>query len=82
MADVLSEIISLLVGGITGIASGIGTGLQSLVKYMFLTGEGTQASPYALSVFGGVIAIFGGIALAVGLSRLVFNWIISLGATK
>lgn len=82
MSAVLTEIISLLVGGITGIASGIGTGLQELVKDMFLTGSGTQESPYALSVFGGVIAIFGGIALAVGLSRLVFNWIISLGATK
>lgn len=79
MASVLTEIISLLVGGISGIAEGIGTGLSTLARDMFLTGEGTQASPYQLSVFGGLIAVFGGIALAVGLSRLVFNWITSLG---
>lgn len=82
MAAVLQELISLLVGGITGIASGIGTGLSTLVKDMFLEGSGTEADPYALSIFGGVIGIFGGIALAIGLSRLVFNWIVSLGSTK
>lgn len=82
MAAVLQELISLLVGGITGIASGIGTGLSTLVKDMFLEGSGTDADPYALSIFGGVIGIFGGIALAIGLSRLVFNWIVSLGSTK
>ena len=82
MTAVLQELIGLLVGGITGIASGIGTGLSALVKDLFLEGSGTEADPYALSIFGGVIGIFGGIALAIGLSRLVFNWIISLGASK
>ena len=79
MASVLTEIISLLTGGITGIASGIGSGLQELAKDIFLTGEGTQASPYQLSVMGGLVAVFGGIGLAVSLSRLVFNWVTSLG---
>ena len=79
MATVLQEIISLLVSGISGIATGIGEGLGELVKAIFLSGEGTQASPYALSTFGGVIIIFAGISLAIGLSRLVVNWVTSLG---
>lgn len=82
MQSVLTEIIQLLVGGITGIATGIGQGVSSLVTQIFLTGEGTQASPYALSVFGAVIAVFGGISLAVGLSRWVMNFLTSLGAKK
>lgn len=79
MAGILQDIIELLVGGITGISQGIGQGLSELAKDMFLTGSGTESDPYALSVFGGLIAVFGGIALAIGLSRLVFSWITSLG---
>lgn len=77
MSALLTEIISLLTGGIQGIASGIGSGLQSLVTSMFLvTGDGGAMT---LSVFGGLIIVFAGIALAVGLSRLIFNWLTSLG---
>lgn len=32
-----------------------------------------------LSMFGGIVAIFGGIALAVGLTTLVTKFIMSLG---
>lgn len=77
MSAILTEIISLLTGGIQGIAEGIGAGLQSLVTEMFLVaGEGGAMT---LSVFGGLIVVFAGIALAVGLSRLIFNWLTGLG---
>lgn len=79
MTSVLTEIISLLTGGISGIATGIGEGLTSLVTKIFLTGTGTSADPYALSVFGGVIVIFAGVALAIGLSKLIVNWVSGLG---
>lgn len=79
MSAVLTEIISLLVAGISGIATGIGSGLQALVTNIFLTGSGTTESPYALSTFGGVIIIFAGVSLAIGLSRMVVNWVTSLG---
>lgn len=79
MTALLSEIIEILVGGITNIASGIGSGLQSLVTDIFVTGSGTTESPYKLSVYGGVIVVFAGIALAVGLSRFVVSWLSSLG---
>lgn len=79
MSGVLSSIIEILVGGIQGIATGIGSGLQSLVKSIFLDGSGTNEDPYILSVYGGIICIFGGIALAIGLSRFIVHWLSSLG---
>lgn len=80
MAAVLQEIVTLLVSGITGIASGIGQGVSSLVQNIFLTGAGTSESPYALSTFGGVVIVFAGISLAVGLCRWVMSFVTSLGA--
>lgn len=82
MSTVLQEIVSILVSGIQGIATGIGTGVTTLVQAIFLTGEGTQASPYALSTFGGIVIVFAGIALAIGLCRWVMNFVTSLGAKK
>lgn len=79
MTSLLSEIIEILVGGITNIASGIGGGLQALVTDIFVTGQGTTESPYKLSVYGGVIVVFAGIALSVGLSRFIVSWLSSLG---
>ena len=78
MQPVLTEIISLLVGGIQGIASGIGQGLQSLVTAIFLQQDATTQA-YSLSVFGGIIIVFAGVALAVGLSKFVVNWLSTLG---
>lgn len=78
MTAVMTEIINLLVGGITGIAEGIGAGLQSLVQNLFLV-EGTGGA-MTLSTFGSVVVIFAGISLAIGLCTLVFHWITSLGA--
>lgn len=81
MTAVLTEIIALLVGGISGIATGIGEGLSKLVTEIFVTTSEAGAVT-GLSVFGGLIAVFGGIALAVGLSRMVVGWVMSLGGRK
>lgn len=80
MSAVLTEIINLLVGGITGVAQGVGQGVSTLAQDIFLTGSGTTESPYALSVFGGVVIIFAGISLAIGLCRWVMSFVTSLGA--
>lgn len=80
MQAILTEIISLLVGGITGIAEGIGEGLSTLATNIFLSGNSTDG--YQLSIFGGLIAVFGGISLAIGLSRLIVKWVASLGASR
>ena len=80
MSAILTEIISLLVAGISGIASGIGTGLTELVQSIFLV-EGTGGA-MELSTFGGLIVVFAGVSLAIGLSRWVVNWLTSLGASN
>lgn len=74
MTTVLTEIVNLLTSGITSMASGIGAGLQELVESIFLGEGGTS-----LSVFGGIVIVFAGIALAIGLCRWVTNWVRSLG---
>lgn len=76
MSALLQEIISLLVSGITQLASGIGSGLKELVTSIFLDTSGNTTT---LSTFGGVIVVFAGIALAIGLSRWVVNWLTSFG---
>ena len=79
MSAVLTEFIGLMVGGISSIASGIGQGVSTLASAIFLD---TTGNTPVLSVFGGILGIFAGIALAVGLSRWVMQLITSLGAKK
>lgn len=80
MSNILGDIISLLVGGITGVAQGIGEGLSTLVQSVFLQTSGTGDSAVTtLSVFGQVIIIFAGISLAIGLCRWIVNFCTSLG---
>lgn len=78
---VLNDIISLLGGGITQMAKNIGGGLKELVTEIFLeTNESGEV--IGASVTAGVVAIFGGISLAITLSYAVTRWITSLGAKK
>lgn len=79
--QIMQSIIEILVGGISGVATGIGQGLSTLAQSVFLqtTGEGAQATT-SLSTFGVLVVVFAGISLAIGLSRWVVNFIASLGA--
>lgn len=77
MGEILTEFISLLTGGIVELGKGIGSGLNGAVTSMFLqTGE---SGVVGLSTFGGMVAIFGGIALAISFVTLVFHWLESIG---
>ncbi len=76
---ILQAIIEILVGGITQVAQGIGTGLSSLATSVFLTGTGETQT---LSTFGILIVVFAGISLSVGISKFVVGWVASLGARK
>lgn len=75
--EIMQAIIEILVGGISGVATGVGQGLSTLAKSVFLqtTGDVTE-----LSTFGVLIVVFAGISLAIGLCRWVVNFISSLGA--
>ena len=79
--QIMQAIIEILVGGISGVATGIGQGLSTLAQSVFLqtTGEGASAAT-SLSTFGVLVVVFAGISLAIGLSRWVVNFIASLGA--
>lgn len=77
--SIVTEIISILTSGITGIAQGIGQGLQTLASSVFLT---TGESGTTLSTFGVLIVVFAGIGLAIGLCRLVVHWLSTLGASN
>lgn len=82
MSGLLTEMIQLLTGGLSAMATGIGTGLKNMVEAIFVTvtpGTGGAAATYELTTFGGLILIFAAIALAVGLSRYIVNWVTSLG---
>ena len=72
--NILTQIIEIMVGGIAGVAEGIGGGLSTLATSIFLGAEG------ALSTFGTLVVVFAGIGLAIGLSRWVLNFVTSMGA--
>lgn len=78
--ETVTQIIQILVAGLQGMATGIGGGLNSLAQSIFLEQKGTgEAATWGLSQFGQLIIAFGAVALAVGLSRFVVNWLTSFG---
>lgn len=70
---IVTEMVEILIAGITSVAEGIGAGLSALATNIFLTSAG------GISVFGVLILAFGGISLALGLSYMIVNWVTSLG---
>lgn len=81
MAQVLQEFVTILVGGISQLASGIAAGIVAMAKALFLnvaTVEGVETVT-GLSIFGGLVAIFAGLALAIGITTRVYTWVTSLG---
>lgn len=73
-ANILVQIIQLLVSGLVEMAKGIGSGLSAFVENIFVSSAGV------LTTFGTLVVVFAGIALAIGLSRWVLNFVTSLGA--
>lgn len=79
MANALQEFVSILVGGIQSLATGIAQGVSAMAQELFLEVDATTHAVSGLSVFGGIVAIFAGLALAVGITTKVYTWITSLG---
>lgn len=75
-AQIVAQIVEILTSGLTAFATGIGGGISSSVTAMFFTGTGESQQ---LSIYAVMVLVFGGVALAVGLTRLIFNWLGSLG---
>ena len=65
----ITEIIDILVGGLTAIPSAIGQGLNGALSAIFI--EAGESG--GLSLFAEFALTFGGIALGLSLTYLVFN---------
>lgn len=73
---VVTEIVEILTSGLVNFGAGIGEGISALVQNIFfVTTEGATT----MSVFGILICVFAAISLTIGLSKLLFNWLTSLG---
>lgn len=68
----LTDFMSLIGGGIVDLAQTIGAGVVSFASGLFLDSG-------HLSILGGIIGIFAGIALAVGITSKVYTWVSTLG---
>lgn len=78
MAQVLQEFVEILVSGIVSLAEGIAGGVVAMAKALFL--ETSEAGAVTgLSVFGGIVAIFAGLAFAISITTRVYIWVTSLG---
>ena len=79
MAQVLQEFVQILVGGVTQLAEGIASGIVAMAKALFLQVNAGTGAVEGLSIFGGIVAIFAGLALAIGITTRVYTWVTSLG---
>ena len=78
--NLVTEIVEILVAGISELGSGIGSGITNFVQSLaFVTvGEGTSATT-SISPYFVLVLVFAGVALAVGLTTRIFTWLSSLG---
>ena len=79
LTQALNDFVGLLVGAISDVATGVAGGVADMAKALFLETDSTTHAVTGLSVFGGIIALFAGIALAIGITTRVYLWITSLG---
>ena len=68
---IMTALTSALVGS-NGILTVVPQGIVTAFDALFLTGEGTSQT---ISNFATVMLVFGGVALAFGITKLVFNLI-------
>lgn len=79
MLAVLQEFVNILVGAIEALGTGIASGVANMASALFLEVDSTTHAVSGLSVYGGIVAIFAGLALAIAITTRVFTWITSLG---
>lgn len=75
--NAFGQFVQILVSGIQSLATGVASGIVGMASALFL--ETDNGSVTGLSVFGGIVAIFAGLALAIGITTKVYTWVTSLG---
>jgi hypothetical protein len=74
--ELVTQIVQIIVSGITEMGKGIGSGISGAVQAMAFTTSGETTT---MSVWFIVVLAFAGISLAVGLTRLVYTFLTTLG---
>lgn len=77
--QILQAIIEILYGALTQGAQKLGAGIADMVKNMFFE-LGDAGAISGLNPFGMIVCIFAGIALTIGIGRLIFNLLSHFGA--
>lgn len=78
MQEALTEFVQLLGGGVVPMGEQIGKGVGGFAESLFLE-KSAEGAITGLSTYGGIVAILGGVSLAVGLTTRVLLWITSIG---
>lgn len=76
---ILQAILEILYGGLSTGATALGSGISAFVKNMFFVAT-EQGAIEGLSPFGIIVCVFAGIALVVGIGRLIYNLLAKFGA--
>lgn len=79
MEAILSEIVTLLVSGISSFGTGLAGGIGSFIQSLFIDSTGDTMK---LAITGGVITVFAAIALTTGITEKIWYWLSSLGGRK
>lgn len=77
MTTLITEIVAILVAGLTAFGEGFFGAMSTIMTNIFMVpveGGGTQ-----MSTFGIIIITFAGISLCVGLTRWITSFVTSLG---
>lgn len=74
--EIVSEIVEILVAGLTELGTGIGSGIANFAQSLAFSGTGENQT---LSVYFVLVLVFAGVALAIGLTTRIFTWLSSLG---
>ena len=76
----IQEILGMLGEGVSTLGTNIATGVGDTAKALFVVETTTSSgTTYNLSVFGTIIVVFAGVAIAIGLTKLVMHFVMSLG---
>lgn len=79
MATALTEFLALLGEGIVTLAGYVASGVAEMAQALFLKVNATTGAVEGLSIFGGLIGMFAGVSLSIGITTKVFIWVTSLG---